>query len=260
MKNILSVFVCIWATLAINCAGADTGTVTGRLLLSDGKPLADGQVFFFAEKSPFEKPVIGKYWRVPDAAERVDSTGRFTIPLQAGSYYIGAIKRIMADKHGPPETGDYFLPVHNTRGDYRIITVKNNSTTDIGTIKGIQRYSAELAAFTGATTAIEGRIVTASGEPVKDMYVLAYLDPSMRGRPAFVSTSSDSEGRYQLRVDKGRIFYLKVRNIYAGGKPQTGKLVGVYGDFDQPIPVETKTSSTTTRIDIQVAAFSGGGP
>jgi hypothetical protein len=92
------------------------------------------------------------------------------------------------------------------------------------------------------------------------MFVLGYIDPSMRGRPSFVSTSSDNEGRYQLRVDKGRTFYLKVRDIYAGGKPQAGKLVGVYGELDQPAPVETKTSSTTTGIDIQVDAFSGGGP
>jgi hypothetical protein len=260
MKWIVPVFVCSWITLAVNCASADTGTLTGRLLLSDGKPLADGQVFFFDEKSPLEKPLTGKFWRVPDAVERVDSTGRFTVQLDAGSYYIGAIKRFSAGKLGPPEIGDYFLPVHDTRGNYRVITVKNNSTTNIGTIKGIQRYSAELAAYKGPLTVIEGRIATASGEPVKNMYVLAYTDPSLRGRPSFVSTSSDSEGRYQLRVDKGRTFYLKVRDIYAGGKPQAGKLVGVFGGIDQPAPVETKTSSTTAGIDIQVDAFSGGGP
>jgi len=260
MKSILSVLVCIWITLAINTAGADTGTVTGRLLLSDGKPLADGQVFFFAVKSPLEKPVIGKFWRVPDAAEHVDSEGRFTIQLDTGSYYFGAIKRSSAGKLGPPETGDYLLTVHDTRDNYRQITVNNKSITNIGTIKGIQRYNPELAAYKGPLTVIEGRILTASGDPVKSMYVLAYTEPSMRGRPSFVSTSSDEEGRYQLRVDKGRTFYLKVRNIFAGGKPQAGSLVGVYGDFDQPTPVETKTSSTTAGIDIQVDPFSGGGP
>jgi hypothetical protein len=259
MKRVVSIIVYI-LLMAINNVYADTGTVTGRLLLSDGRPLADGQVFFFAVKSPLEKPVIGKFWRVPDAAERVDGTGRFTIQLDAGSYYIGAIKRISADKLGPPETGDYLLPVHDTDGKYRVITVKNDSITDIGAIKGIQQYNSKHAPYKGPLTAIEGRIVTTTGAPVKNMYVLAYIDPSMRGRPSFVSTSSDNEGRYQLRVDTGRTFYLKVRNIYAGGKPQTGSLVGVYGDFDQPTPVETKTSSTTSGIDIHVDAFSGGGP
>jgi hypothetical protein len=190
----------------------------------------------------------------------VDTTGRFTIQLDAGSYYIGAIKRSSADKLGPPEIGDYLLPVHDTHGKYRVITVKSNSTTNIGTIKGIRRYSENLAVYKGAPTAIEGRISKSSGEPVKNMYVLAYTDPSMRGRPSFVSTPSDSEGRYQLRVDKGRTFYLKVRDVFAGGKPQAGRLVGVYGDFDQPSPVETETSSSTTGIDIQVDPFSGGGP
>jgi hypothetical protein len=260
MKRILSIIVNILMLLLIHNVYADAGTVTGRLLLSDGRPLSDGQVFFFAADSQLEKPVTGKFWRVPDAAERVDSTGRFTIQLEAGSYYIGAIKRSSADKLGPPESGDYLLPVHDPDGKYRVISVKNNATTDIGAIKGIEQYNSKLAPYKGPLTAIEGRIITTSGTPVKNMYVLAYTDPAMRGRPSFVSTSSDSEGRYQLRVDTGRTFYLKVRNIYAGGKPQAGSLVGVYGDFDQPTPVETKSASTTTGIDIQVDTFSGGGP
>jgi len=260
MKRILPVCVFMFMTLVVTTAYADTGTVTGRLVLSDGKSLADGQVFFFDVKSPLDKPVIGKYWRVPDVAEHADSLGRFSIQLDAGSYYMGAIKRSSAGKLGPPESGDYYLPVHDARGKYREITIKSNATTNLGTIKGIQRFSPKLAHYKGTTTAIEGRILTSTGDPVPSMYVLAYTDPSMRGRPSFVSTSSDRDGRYQLRVDKGRTFYLKVRNIFAGGKPQAGSLVGVYGDFEQPTPVETKTSSTTSGIDIQVDAFSGGGP
>jgi hypothetical protein len=259
MRYKIAVIVCFWFVCATNCARADSGTVTGRLLLSDGKPLSGGQVFFFEVKSPLDKPVLGKYWRVPDAIERVDSGGRFKIELDTGSYYIAAIKRFSVTKLGPPQIGDFFLPSHDSKGTYRVITVKTNKTTNVGTIKGIRRVSAQHAVFTGMPTAIKGRVTSASGQPAQNMYVLAYTDPSMQGRPSFVSAESDSEGRYYLPVDKGRIYYLKVRDIYAGGRPQAGNLVGVFGTPDEPTPVDVKTSSTTEGIDIQVDAFAGRG-
>lgn len=257
MKFGLSFLVCICMCLSMNCAGADSGTVTGRLLLSNGKPLAGGQVFFFDVNSPLEKPFIGRFWRVPDAVDHVDNDGRFTLQLEAGSYYFGAIKRSSADRFGPPETGDYFLPSRDKRGNYRVITVNNKTTTDIGSIGGIRRYSQKRAATKDKATVIEGRITMASGQPAQNMFVLAYTDPAMQGRPSFVSGASDMEGRYQLHVDKGRIFYLKVRDKYAGGRPQPGSLLGVYGSMEEPSPVKTQTDSTTSDIDIQVDAFTG---
>src|SRR5450631_1754332 len=259
MKNILLLIACIGIVCSGGTVWAEGGTVKGHLLLSNGKPLDNGQVFFFAVKSQLEKPVTGKYWRVPDEIEHVDDNGKFTIQLETGSYYIGAIKRFAADKLGPPQVGDYFLPVHDSHGRYRVIVVKSNSTINIGKITGIQQYSETLAVFKGSPTVIEGRIISASAQPVKNMYVLAYTDPSMQGRPSFVSGASDVEGRYHLRVDKGRTFYLKVRGAYAGGRPQTGDLLGVFGSLDDPAPVEAKTSTTTSGIDIQVEAFAGRG-
>jgi hypothetical protein len=260
MKIITIVLAWILVVLAINTTHAATGTVTGRLKLSNGQPFSNGQVFFFNVKSPLEKPVVGKYWRVPDSAVESDSNGEFTTSLEAGSYYIGAVKRAVAGKLGPPDNGDYFLPVHDTRSTYRIITVKSNSTTSIGLVDNIQQFNEKKVVVKGMQTIIDGRIISVDGQGVSNLYVLAYTDPTMRGRPSFVSVASDGQGRYRLLVDKGRTFYLKVRDNYSGGKPQAGRLVGVYGEYDAPTPVVTNSGSLTAGIDIQVEPFAGGGP
>jgi len=258
MKFHVVLLVCVLSLFAVRSAGADTGTVTGRLLLSGGKPLSNGQVFFFDADSPLDKPVVGKFWRVPDATAHVDEHGRFSIELESGSYYMAAIKRSTAEKLGPPQVGDHFLPSHTSRGIYRLIKVQKDSTTNIGTIQGIQRFKKIDSTFKGKATVIEGRIATDSGQAVPNLYVLAYTDSSMRGRPLFVSSASDAEGHYRLLVDKGRVYYLKSREIFVGGKPQEGSPVGVFGSYDEPTPVEIKTSSTTSGIDIVVNAFASG--
>jgi hypothetical protein len=260
MKKTVLAILFILSTNNATTVFAGFGTITGRLVISTGKPMSNGQVFFFHVNSLYEKPVMGKYWRVPDFAEKIDDSGKFTVELEEGSYYIGAIKRTLKEAIGPPQIGDYFLPSHDSKRKYRIIHVKAGKTTNIGTIGGIRRYSAEQARFIGSQTVISGRVTNQSGQPEKNMFVLAYTDPAMRGRPSFVSAASDESGGYSILVDKGRTFYLKVRALYAGGKPQVGSLVGVYGEFQDPTPVVVKTDSITDGIDIMVIPFSGGGP
>jgi len=214
------------------------GIIKGRLIAFDGKPLSNGQVFFFNTISELQKPVIGKYWRVPDAVERLDAKGGFAIQLQEG---------------------DLFLPIHDKRGKYRKIKVKADVVTDLGTLGGIRRYSTKVKAYKGKVTAIEGQITTEDGSPVEGLSVFAYLDPSMTGHPQFVSEPSNINGQYRLLVDTSRTFYLKVRSGYAGGTPQAGALLGVYGGADNPAMVTTKEGTFVRKIDIVVMPFSGSG-
>ena len=259
MKIMLS---CIMGMYILCCAvtsWSGQGVVTGRLMLKDGSPLSKGQVFFFETESETEKPVVGKYWKVPSILENVDENGSFSVELEEGTYYIAAIKRMEKDVLGPPQDGDFFLPSHDKKGVYRIVTVRSDATTDLGAIKGIERYQAKNYRYRGKLTALEGKLATMDGVPVKGMYVFAYTDQSMRGRPLFVSARSGKDGRFFLPVDTGRTFYLKVRNMYAGGTPKTGDLVGVYGSVDEPAPAVTKPSSITRGINIQLYPFSGQG-
>jgi hypothetical protein len=249
--------------LSVICCGSDAwcgpGVVTGRVQLKDGTPLSHGEIYFFEADSQIERPVVGKFWKVPGAIEKLDGSGSFSAELDEGTYYVAAIKRTVKDRLGPPQDGDLFLPSHDKKGVYRTVTVRADATSDIGTIKGAERYYKKNFRYKGKLTAMEGKIVTTEGAPVKGMYVFAYTDESMRGRPLFVSEQSAKDGRFFLPVDTGRTFFLKTRDIYAGGTPKAGALVGVLGDAENPTPVVTKPDAITRGIVIQVYPFRGQG-
>jgi hypothetical protein len=234
---------------------AGEGTVTGRLTLDNGKPLADGQVFFFDAASKLDRPVLNKFWRVPDFVVQASETGDFAVVLPEGTYYLAAIKRMSDVLVGPPTDGDFFLPSHDKKDRYRSIQVMDGAITDIGTIKGITRYSSRRDAYKGKVTAIEGKLMRADGSPVGGMYVFAYTDSSMQGRPQFVSAQSNRDGSYRLLIDKGRILYLRTREGYAGGSPRPGVPIGVYGGVDGQKPVASRTNHVTGGIDIVVQPF-----
>lgn len=241
------------------CLAAGEGTLKGKLTSVDNKPLSEGVVYFFSVTSPLERPITGKFWRVPDFVHKIDAEGRFEARLPVGNYYIAAIKRAAEGRFGPPQEGDFFLPVHDDKGIYRTVVVKDGVVSDIGTLTKIGRYSASNYVYKGEQSAIEGKILTSEGTPVSGLSILGYLNPEMTGPPQFVSAPSQADGGYRLPVDKGRTLYLKVRSGYAGGMPQAGALVGVYGDFSAPEPVEIITGKVTKGIDIIVVPFAGSG-
>lgn len=259
MKRIFPILLILGVLLLAVNSWAVEGTVKGRLVTYDGKPLSDGQIFFFAANSELHKPMAGKFWRVPDSVMVLDGKGRFTTQLEEGVYYLGAIKRNTPNTLGPPRTGDYYMPSRDKRGKYHQVKVIANSLTDIGTIRGITRYNSKTQQYKGKRTAIEGKLETADGAPVQGLSVFAYLDPSMKGRPQFVSEESGIDGRYLLAVDTARTLYLKARGGYSGGTPKAGSMVGVYLDGDMPAPVVTKNGEITKNINIMIEAFAGTG-
>jgi len=249
---ILIVFLVMFASIAT----AGEGAVSGRFELVGGKPLDNGLVFFFKVDSNLERPVLGKFWRVPDFADQTDDTGTLATILPDGSYDIAAIKRMGDVSVGPPVDGDYFLPSHDHSGTYRTVTVKDGETVDLGTIKGINLYSSRRTAYRGKVTAIEGKLLHADGSPAEGMFVFAYVNPEMQqARPQFVSAKSDKSGRYRLLLDKGRVVYLKARTSYAGGSPRPGTPIGFYGEEGNPKAVAARTGSIVKDIDIEVKPF-----
>lgn len=255
---LLLLFLCVFFSAVAGAGDGVTGTVAGRLMLNSGKPMANGQVFFFRADSDVP-PVLGKYWRVPDAAADIDGEGRFTLRLGEGTYYIGAVKRMSGEKYGPPLEGDYFLPSHDAHGKYQVYTVTKGALTNIGTIEGVAPYKSDGAGFNGEVTAVEGTILDADGKPLEGALVLAYLDPSMKGRPLFVSGRTGKDGKYLLRVHAGGAYYLKVRDVYGGGVPASGQILGGYGEQNHPSAVMVETGKTRQGIDIRVKRFKGRG-
>ena len=249
----------VFCTAITVCAAeVKTGTITGKMMIKNGGPLANGVVFFFNEASG-PPPSPEKYWRVPDEIAGTDGEGNFKALLVEGKYYLGASKRTTGQEVGPPQEGDYFLPVMEEKGIPKTYRVDKGKVTDIGTI-------AEAVPFTKATiktqngiTSIEGTITDTDGKPLERAMVFAFLTPAMVGKPLFVSERTGTDGKYLLRVNQGGTYYLKIRDVYGGGAPKVGGIMGGYGQ-DKPYPVTVKTGTAVKGIDIKGIRFVGRGP
>lgn len=219
--------------------------------------MAGGTVFLFAaEAGP--PPVPERYWRVPDEVMTLDADGRFSIELIPGSYHVGGVKREKEQEIGPPRVGDHFLTSRDERGEPRSFTVRGGETTDIGSLGDAVPFDPALAGKREGVTGIEGTIVDPAGKPVPGALVFAYSNPDMSGKPLFVSERSGADGRYLLRVSEGGRYFLKVRDVYGGGPPAEGAVMGVYGD-SVPQPLMVRTGALTPGADVRVVRFTRSG-
>jgi len=238
-------------------AGEPRGTLTGQLLMKGGRPMAGGTVFLFAaEAGP--PPAPERYWRVPDEVMTLDADGRFSLELRPGSYHVGGVKRAKELEIGPPHAGDQFLTSRDERGEPRSFTVREGETTDIGSLGDAVPFDPALCGRREGITGIEGTIVDPAGRPVAGALVFAYVNPDMSGKPLFVSNRSGADGRYLLRVGEGGRYFLKVRDLYGGGPPAEGAVMGVYGD-SAPQPLMVRTGALTSGADVRVVRFSRSG-
>jgi hypothetical protein len=230
------------------CAEDGKGVIKGRALMSSGKPMQYGLVLCYLKQNG-PAPLPERYWRVPDAVIPVESTGKFSVELIEGQYYVGVIGRKSSKLvPGPPIEGDSLILLKDKKGKPEIITVTAGKTIDTGTRKGsIYKKSVKK---NNKITAIEGVIKHADGTPVSGAFVFAFHSPERASKPVFASEKTDNTGKYFLRVEDGT-FYLKVRDVYGGGRPQTGEIKGVYGG-DEPVPVSVKVGSILKDIDIGV--------
>jgi hypothetical protein len=237
-----------------------TGFVTGQFMIRDNGPLANGQAFFFNDATG-PAPSETKYWRVPDHVAALDGNGRFSVELPSGKYYIGGIKRLSGKQHiGPPEEGDLFLGSRGSEGKpIPAYVVKTGERTDVGILSGASPFRRAAVQYGPGITAIDGMVLYPDGRPAEGALVFGYLSPTMVGKPTFVSERTGKDGMYILRVNTGGRYYLKVRDLYGGGPPAAGAIMGSYGQ-EKPTEVTVKTGERTSGIMIKVIRFPGRGP
>jgi hypothetical protein len=237
-----------------------TGFVTGQFTIKDSGPLANGQAFFFNDATG-PAPSEAKYWRVPDHVVALDGNGRFSVELPAGKYYIGVIRRAAGRQHiGPPEDGDLFLGTQGVEGkQIPAYVVKIGEKTDVGILSGATPFRRTAVQYGPGITAIEGIVLYSDGRPAEGALIFGYLSPTMVGKPTYVSERTGKDGTYILRVNTGGRYYLKVRDIYGGGPPAAGAIMGAYGQ-EKPTEVVVKTGERTSGITIKVIRFPGRGP
>jgi hypothetical protein len=234
-----------------------TGTVTGRIMVKDGLPLAWGQIMFF-DYLTGPPPVPSKYERTPDVSKTVDAEGLFKIEIPEGRYYIGAVKRLSGDRLGPPLEGDYIFRSLDEKGKPKEYEVKAGKVLDVGTFTGAFQITDRELAERRITTALKGVIVNQEWQPVADAVVIAFTEPYLGKKPLFASNKSDKDGKYILPLTEGT-YYLRVRNSFAAGPPEPGQIVGYYGE-GTPSPVSVKDCEIIEGIDFQVVVFRGRGP
>lgn len=253
---IFSLCLCI---ITFDYASADensNGTFSGQLLLKTGVPMSHGTVNIF-NAANLPAPLLGKYWRIPDETVDTDKSGKFTISLPAGKYYFAAIQRNTNERLGPPVAGDYFFASRDTKGNYISYEVKSGSTTLLPAVTGISPIKRSDVVFKGKISGIAGVVRNIGGKPIKDALVVAYDNPEMQGPPKFSAVKTGSNGKYILGVDQAGSYYIRVRSIYGGGKPEVGDLIGTYGELKNPRPVIVESNKVTNKIDITVEKFKG---
>lgn len=164
-----------------------------------------------------------------------DGDGRFSLTVPSGTYYLLARMRPRGGAfHGPLLKGD--LAGYYPRNP---VTVRGEGGLDVVIpVVEVNRPRGEGSHSLGQAVLVQGTIRLESGQPTAGLRVYLYQSPDMLGRPSFVSSPSDAQGRYSLEVSQGGLYYLVARERI-GGPPETGDLMGFYpGSADHSLTLQ----------------------
>lgn len=201
---------------------ADPGTgVSGRLLF-DGKPLAGAFVYVYLDTTT---QLIGPSY---GDVVQTDADGHFQIGLPAGKYYLAARRRADGSRLGEPHPGDLngtFAdnPIRLNSGQTRQLPDWNLTRVDAA----IQQQRFSQGRFARSETALTGRVIDDEGAPVSGVYVFAYLDARMVGKPTYISDPTGNDGSFRLNLGTGGAYYVGARSAF-GGPLEPGEWVGTY--------------------------------
>lgn len=252
---ILFLLVMLCAIVPLSAEEIETGWISGQMMIKDGGPMTNGMIVFFKSgEGPVPDP--NRYLRIPDEVADLDADGKFRVALPAGKYFMGAIKRMSGEMIGPPQDGDYFFISEDTEGVPFVYHIEKDKNLNIGII-------AEAVPFKRIVpddaSGIRGVIRELNDNPVEGAIVFAYFTETMTGLPPFTSYRTGKDGKYFISVSHPGKYYLRVRDIYGGGPPVAGSIMGGYGE-EKPAPVTVKTGEITEGIDIRVVRHMERGP
>lgn len=228
-----------------------SGTLTGRMLLKSGEPLAGGKVNLFRHGAG-PAPARNRYWRTPDVAAVINDDGQFTVSLTEGRYYLSAVRKQTRNMIGPPGLGDFVYPDKriDPGNELPSFQVVSGQTTNIGTIAEAVPFRKDSAAEE-VITSMAGRITDREGKPVAGAIVLAFPSKNVIGKPLYVSERTKTDGTYVLKVGDGGDYYLKATTSVTEGRPVLGVNSGVYG-AGEPEPVTVKLYQKRIGIDVVI--------
>ncbi|PNU20541.1 hypothetical protein C2E25_06600 [Geothermobacter hydrogeniphilus] len=203
-------------------ADADT-SLAGRVT-RDGVGVAGAFVYVYTEAGvDLMGPSYG-------AAVETDADGRFRVALPAGEFWLAARKHLDGSRLGEPKPGDLTgsleqNPVHLAAGQNLDLGEIRVRPVDAARYRQRQRQGR----FALSDTALTGKVVDEDGAPVPGIYVFAYLDSRMVGKPTYISAPSAADGSYRLNLGRGGAYYIGARSAY-GGPLEPGEWVGTYDE------------------------------
>jgi hypothetical protein len=104
--------------------------------------------------------------------------------------------------------------------------------------------------FAPTGTGFTGRVVDTEGQPLSGLYVFAYLDSRMTGKPAYISAPTGDDGRFALHLGDGGTYYVGARSAF-GGPLEPGERIGTY-DADPRHAAVAAKGTTRSLGDIVV--------
>jgi len=169
---------------------------------------------------------------------KILQNGSFTIDIPEGNYYI-AVRERLKNIAGPLSENDKSAvykknPVFVKMGSYTVLENIILSKIDKERLGGV--INKGIINIDGPI--ILGQVFRNDGKPAKKVFVLAYDNQEMIGKPISVSTPSDDNGNFKLILpDEGK-YYIGARSKL-GGPVELGELVGTYtGSYDKAIYVK----------------------
>ncbi len=221
------------------------GTGAAGSVSSGGRPVPDAFVYAY--------PASSGTARGPSYAAfaRTDGAGRFRLALREGSFLIVARR-----KGGENETGAMGPSGESGGNDARPVTLARGAMKEIGELvlhaprEESRRRRAAAGGQERARAEIGGTVVRADGSPGAGLYVMAYADHRMIGRPFAISGRTGPDGAFMLRLPRAGTFYLGARSEY-GGPLSPGEWVGTYdGAPDHAVKIGEGESRGGIRITV----------
>lgn len=252
------VFLFLFATTICFADEDKQETISGKWITKSYGPMTGAQVLLF-NKAGGPPPSSDKFLRVPDVTTTIDSDGKFSALVAAGSYYLVMRKRANENTLGPPRDGDLQFYSRDKKGKARFYVVKAGRETNIGTISEATVFRKQQTKYEKGMTAIEGTVTDAEGLPVEGVRIFVYASPAMKGKPLYASEGTGIDGKYLINVNKAGTYYLKARTHYGGGQPQAGEFIGGYGEPTAPAIVNVQQGEIRQGIGIKTDRFPGRG-
>ena len=182
------------------------------------------------------------------AKVRTAEDGAFRMKIPTGVYSVTVRNSPGGDGMGSVQKGDLVgeytgNPIHVGQNPVMIGTVQLREVD-------ILVWEKSRWALEEGPLSVRGTVYNEEGRPVAGVYAFLYMDHRMVGKPTAISSPTDTDGTYEVRVQEPGSYYLGARSRY-GGPVEPGELMGAY-DSDGIQPVKLDHGKPVPDCDIVV--------